>query len=183
MSDCLTTLRSLARVLFLVGSVGMAWGQQPSSLPWPVYCLPELAAAELFAAGDVDVDGIDDFVVRHPSNPQTGDPTLSSVELFSGATGDLLWSVLGSEANDGYGGEVAPLGNFDGDEIPDVLIQSVLANGAPPQLLVLSGLNGLVIGSVDLAEPGSLFVVGDLDGDEVNDVVVRRTSTGNSVVY
>src|SRR5204862_4034445 len=74
--------------------------------------------------GDVDGDGVGDFVVgasRAFSQPQPVYPP--RVDVRSGATGALLYALIGFTGSE-FGTSVANAGDIDGDGIADVVVRS-----------------------------------------------------------
>ena len=100
----------------------------------------------LFAPGDLDGDGVADFVA---ANQVTFDTRLGA---HSGIDGALLWSIQKAVDFDAEVG-FAHLGDRDGDGRPDFLVCSVgyIPDGGPPQyidngtVLILSGKDGVIL--------------------------------------
>lgn len=118
------------------------------------------------AAGDVDADGVPDYIVGG-----------GRVEVFSGATHHLLWSLGGIT---GFAHSVGGAGDVDGDGHDDVIVgaqRTDTTTVATGQVFVFSGANGLPLWTRDGASARALFgsavgAVGDVNGDCVPDVVV-----------
>lgn len=120
--------------------------------------LPLSAIAVL---GDVDADGVDDFVVSDPC--WTLDGHRGWLVAVSGRTRGVLWEVRGEESS-GCGTDLDPLGDLDGDGVLDLAEQ-----GNRPCLRLRSGVSGAVL----LRVPGYRATpVGDLDDDGVGDLRV-----------
>lgn len=129
----------------------------------------------LAGAGDVDLDGVPDFLVGAPR----GNPPSGSAFVLSGADGSVLWSWSGLAGGDRYGDAVAGPGDADGDGWPDLAIGAPyddvgglnagrveLRSGRTGALLLqLSGQPFDLLGSA-LASPG------DVDGDGRADLLV-----------
>lgn len=84
------------------------------------------AAGDLFGLGlakigDVDFDGVPDFVVGAPGNDALGDWT-GQVKVFSGADRSVLKTLLGGMAKEAFGYQVAGGGDLNGDELPDFAV-------------------------------------------------------------
>lgn len=75
--------------------------------------------------GDLDGDGVAELVVGSPrfdSDSDTAiDPT-GAAYVYSGATGSLLRTFLGTQANSEFGHVIAAVGLADGDALPDVMV-------------------------------------------------------------
>jgi hypothetical protein len=121
-------------------------------------------------AGDVDVDGFDDFVVGAPGCGVVAlCPTLPGyARVFSGFDGTELFTRSGSSAFERLGIAVAGAGDVDGDGRADVLVGSIRADvrgGAD------SGRVELVSGAT---EQVIFSATGDASGDELGGVVRGR---------
>lgn len=145
------------------------------------------------AIGDVNADGVGDFAIGDSQQMDgTGIAILNGngfVEVVSGATGSPLWHVAGDSQDDGFGGTLAPAGDFNGDGKGDVLATThgwtySTANTAN-YVRVLSGKNGAQLFNLTLASAwafqggpgdGAARVFRDIDGDGVSDVVVGEPS-------
>lgn len=101
--------------------------------------------------GDVNGDGFDDYIVGAPKWSGTG-PNQGRVEIFSGQTGTLLYSISGNSNQAYFGQSVAGVGDWNGDFYNDFVV------GAPgiSRVTVFSGLTGLEIESLS-GPPNSEF--------------------------
>ncbi len=175
--------------------VGRAWALGVwiaavcGSTAWSQIRLYELAGevpdvrlgATVAAAGDIDLDGVPDFVVG-------SSPWLSShygvVQVVSGRTGAVLRTLSSSEHDDGFGRAVRVLGDFDGDGVPDVVVgapTAVAHAGFSSNGLVkaFSGRTGALLWAARPPQVAGtdgfgveLAGVGDIDGDGIQDVGV-----------
>jgi FG-GAP-like repeat/FG-GAP repeat len=149
----------------------------------------------LAGTGDLDLDGVPDYAMGNPSfgvNQTCANPWVNApgkVDVWSGATGALLFSVYGTSYTMGswsscYGDQlgyaVCAPGDVTGDGVPDLAIgaprTSSSAGVQPGGIVVRSGATGgsyLVYGPI----PGAYFGAavcgpGDLNGDGIGDLVV-----------
>lgn len=88
-------------------------------------------------AGDVDGDGVQDYVVGAPQDSTNG-LYAGAVHFFSGATGLLLRTVHGDAANDRLGYVVRGSGDVNGDGFNDVIAGTSYQDGRPGQVKVSS---------------------------------------------
>jgi FG-GAP repeat len=124
--------------------------------------------------GDAGGDGIRDLAVGTPYASEAGFST-GQLLIYSGATGALQQSVTGTTGQ-GLGVFVADAGDFDGDDLGDVLVGTWLN-----QVKIYSGASGTVVRTFSGGTSGDWFghsgaVVGDFDGDSVADVVAGASS-------
>ena len=127
--------------------------------------------------GDIDGDLVGDvFVGLLKHNNGAG-----AVRTYSGATGDLIYQVDGTQPGDWLGSNGQALGDVDGDGISDFVIGAAQIGTAPVQLpgyaVVLSGVSGAQIYRFDGLNPGESFglhpaAAGDVNGDGTTDIIV-----------
>ncbi|MEZ5965421.1 MAG: hypothetical protein R3F56_16430 [Planctomycetota bacterium] len=142
------------------------------------------------AAGDVDADGVPDFVVGAPEN---GSPVLhygaGYVKVFSGRTGAVLHRFAGRAVGYEQGHVVCGVGDLDRDGHDDVLAASVL-DGDPSVGIgaarVHSGRTGEVLFTFRGGPRTDHFAVsaagvGDVDGDGWPDVGVGCVELTNGI--
>lgn len=72
--------------------------------------------------GDVDGDGVDDMIVGAPGADPLGRQDAGAAYVFSGATGALLQTFLGPNADNKRGHAVAVIGDLNGDSRAEVLV-------------------------------------------------------------
>ena len=120
----------------------------------------------LASVGDIDGDGIDDFVVGAPAASPDGRTEAGSAFLFSGVNGRLLHRWDGDEDFDEFGGSVAGGGDVDGDGVGDIAI------GAPS-----SSPDGKVGAGTALVFSGAtLDLLFELDGENHGDSLGRSVA-------
>ena len=121
--------------------------------------------------GDVDNDGINDFVTSAPTKSINGD-SAGRIYVYSGRTGSLLWSVDGSPGDE-LGSGIESAGDVNRDGVPDVI-------GSAPAIdavYVYSGRDGKVLLTLHGEAKGDRFgehvsSAGDFVGDGQADILV-----------
>ena len=137
-------------------------------------------------AGDVDGDQVQDVVIGAPFH-DGGGVNSGKAYVYSGASGALLFSVVGS-ATENLGWAVAAAGDLNADGFGDLLVGAPgSTTAAAGRLLVLSGATGSPLWTALGQQAGDLFgssvsAVDDLDGDGVADVLVGALSDDSSGV-
>jgi hypothetical protein len=119
------------------------------------------------SVADLDGDGVADYVIGAPSASNG----LGGVTAFSGATGSVLWDVLGGVAWEGFGYSVADLGDVDGDGLSELVIGRPSASDADVYTsagTLLYTVHGAANSRFGLAVVG----LQDLDGDGVREFAV-----------
>lgn len=126
-------------------------------------------------AGDVDADGIHDIIA--------GAPILGAgrAQVFSGATGALLWTVTGEASGDSFGAAVCSAGDVDGDGHAEFVVGAT-GHGGTGRVYLYSGATGLLIRSFD-GTSGSGFgagvsLAGDINHDGIQDIIVGAPAAG-----
>ena len=133
--------------------------------------------SSLAIAGDINNDGIDDIIVGVPRYNGRG-----AVVILSGKAG--LLRMIGEEPltidhiDSMFGASVASGGDFNGDNIPDILVGAPGYNSYHGEVFVYNGADLRVIGYIysfgSAAESfgSAVAIVDDFNGDGVSDIVV-----------
>ncbi|MCI0587730.1 MAG: integrin alpha [Planctomycetes bacterium] len=120
--------------------------------------------ASVAGPGDLDGDGAPDFFVGAPNWSPPGLDYAGRARAISGASGNVLFDLVGSAPYRHIGRRVASAGDMDGDAIPDI------GASGDGEIAAASGSDGASI--FVLAEVAfSLAGAGDRDGDGLDDVV------------
>ncbi len=194
----LGSIRRLSFYLMLLNADGTAKEvihYQPGSNGIPSqpnltgYCAP-------IVIGDVDGNGVPDLFVRmHETDNSRGagcvvlldtDLTAKSFVRLVNGDGGIPPNYFNAPAN--AGSTAHPLGDFDGDGVPDLLlgvpnfkgtgggalIVLLNADGTAKELIALAdGMSGIPAGTFHWGEMvRSLAVLGDVDGDGVTDIML-----------
>jgi len=131
-------------------------------------------------AGDVDGDGIPDFLIGSILADPGGRINAGSAFVYSGATGSQLLRLDGQFAGDELGNAVAGAGDVNGDGFDDLIVGAFLAdpNGISNagSVFVYSGATGAILHRFDGAAADdflgfSVAGVGDIDHDGFDDVM------------
>ncbi|MBL8746524.1 MAG: FG-GAP repeat protein [Phycisphaerae bacterium] len=130
-------------------------------------------------AGDVNNDGFDDLIVGAYQDDNTGADS-GSARVFSGATGAILYTFNGDAAGDRFGWSVSGAGDVNGDGFDDVIVGARFndSNGTDSgSAQVFSGATGAVLYTFNGVGAGDLFGwsvsgAGDVNGDGFADLIV-----------
>lgn len=126
---------------------------------------------DLAAVGDVDGDGVCDFAVTTAVSGSVP----ARVDVFSGATAALIWTVTrdATAPFDFFGSAVAGVPDATGDGVPDVVVAARIGAG---KVYLFSGVDGAyenVVRGATLTERLGHAVGGisDLDGDGLGEIL------------
>ena len=142
----------------------------------------ELGSA-LASPGDVNGDGVADFVVGAPGRDGIGSNS-GVVRVYSGANAAVLWEYAGGGPAWQVGRSLAPLDDVDGDGVNEILAGATAFMQDRGRVVVLSGRTGAWVHSIDGVQPASRFGVsvqdvGDLDLDGRADFAVGASRENN----
>jgi len=150
---------------------------------------PEHFGVSLASIGDVDGDGLPDFLVGDCPR-RTKEPGQGRVWIFSGRDGVVVDVLRGSEEAGAtqawFGHSLAALGDVDGDRVPDFAVgaycdrRHIAEDRSNPELgylRVYSGKSRRILFTARGDRPGdgfgcSLARIGDIDADGTTDLIV-----------
>jgi hypothetical protein len=130
---------------------------------------------------DVNGDGIGDIFVGAPRDDTAGS-NAGRVYVFSGLTGQLLFTLEGENPNDEFGSAVHQFEDINNDGVGDLIIGAPFFDGAASgsgRIYIFSGVDGALLQShIGANYNGRLGSVihggGDLNGDSIPDVLVSE---------
>ncbi|UCD95364.1 MAG: M28 family peptidase, partial [Candidatus Zixiibacteriota bacterium] len=130
-------------------------------------------------AGDVNNDGIPDFIVGAPRDSETA-ARVGRAYVYSGQNGSVLHIFTGEAAGDALGAAVSGIGDINDDGCDDLLIgASQTGSGGSGQGLarIFSGSDGSILRTHEGENDGDGFGqqvsgLGDIDGDGYEDYAI-----------
>jgi hypothetical protein len=141
---------------------------------------PSDSKADIVAGlGDVDGDGVPDFAIGATEYPDFSQRN-GAVRVYSGATGGLIDTIIGSHGGDAIGAVIVTIGDVDHDGVPDFVVdgqrQELFGLGIG-SVYLYSGANRALLHQWDSPIRGvpfgaTLAAAGDVDGDGIPDVAV-----------
>jgi hypothetical protein len=141
--------------------------------------------------GDINNDNYDDYIIGDPSFGGIGYSSKGRVRVFSGRTGEELYTFIGNEY-DLLGVSVSGFGDMNNDGVPDFAAGAPGGTGVSPGdgvVILWSGIDGSVIryqiGDSAYAGFGNQIQnAGDVDSDGFPDYVIsspRRLKQGDGI--
>jgi hypothetical protein len=144
-------------------------------------------------AGDVDGDGVPDFILGDPEHDSSNGEDSGRARVFSGADGSVLHKFKGPSPFAQFGWSVSGAGDVDGDGCQDLIVGAPKATLA--EVSVFSGRTGVELYRFVSPVVGDEFGLsvsgaGDLDRDGYDDFVagapsfmVASTEAGRVMAY
>src|SRR5229473_2259548 len=167
---CGLPAQAVARVMIL---------DNPIRLPFSGF------ASSMAVAGDLDGDGVSDYIIGAYDQPVTGNDHQGRVFIFSGQSGKLLLTIEDPTPVSwaAFGFAVAAAGDVNKDGTPDLLVGAFAQDGEG-KAFVFDGQNGKLLRTLTppQASGGSAFGwsvagVGDVNKDGVPDILVGAPYT------
>lgn len=130
-------------------------------------------------AGDVNNDGVPDYIAGGTGTPTAPQPFTGRAVVFSGADHAILYDIPGTPG-DRFGSSVSAAGDLNDDDFDDFLVAANRASYSAPlagRVYAFSGQDGSILWTQDGLGAGYLLgtaagKVGDVTDDGVPDVVV-----------
>lgn len=137
---------------------------------------------------DIDGDGAGDWITGAPGLATANGTASGRLYVYSGATGDLIYSFDGPQAATGLGYAMADAGDVDGDGIHDIIGsgQGTQGGTSAGNAYVYSGADGSLLLAVTGEEIGEAFGhavagIGDINDDGKADFIVGAQKTDGDV--
>ena len=142
-------------------------------------------------AGDLNHDGHADIIAGAPLNDQNGTSS-GMARVYSGATGQALFTFYGDQAGDWLGASVDSAGDFNNDGWTDVIVGAPYGkstvSGNVGEARVFSGQNGSVLRTFNsvngvTALGTTVSGAGDVNQDGWDDVIIGAPQYSNGSIH
>ncbi|MFT7668124.1 MAG: hypothetical protein ACI8X5_000811 [Planctomycetota bacterium] len=124
------------------------------------------------AAGDVNNDGVQDFIIGAPENGNVFAGGVGYARVYSGSDGSPIITLFGSQGAGSFGTSVAGVGDIDADGFDDFVVGSPFNDGG-----------GLSRGRIDVfsGQTGGIIFsrFGSLNGDQLGENVIGLGDVNN----
>lgn len=139
-------------------------------------------------AGDVNADGVPDYIIGGPGRDVFGIGVQFAgvAKVYSGADHSLLHQFVGAPG-EAFGASVAGAGDVNNDGYDDLIVGATYANNTDDQagrIYVYSGLDGSLLWTHDGHGPfnylgSAVGLIGDVNGDGSPDLVAGAQGAGS----
>jgi len=139
----------------------------------------ELFGSDAASVGDLNNDGVDDFVVTAPGYDSLTNTNVGAVRLYSGANGTMLHEFTGSVDFETLGLAVVGVPDMNGDLVPDIAMSSSIGEGT---VTIYSGDTYALLRTIS-APAGAhefgcdLTVLGDINANGFDELVIGADET------
>ncbi len=120
-------------------------------------------------AGDVNKDGFADIIVGSQATNNAGQGN-GKARIFSGQTGNILYTLNGDTNGDMFGYSVDGAGDLNKDGYDDVIISALIGN----YTRVVSGIDGSTLTTLTVGANRNVVGAGDLNNDTYPDLLLGK---------
>ena len=189
-------MKTILVACFLLSFTGRAWAQR-QLFSFAGEAAQDLLGWSVSAAGDVNRDGVPDFIIGAPFELSLGTKP-GSARVYSGRDGRVLHSFTGDAVKDQFGVSVSGAGDVDRDGYDDLIV-GAWGNDASGktagQAQVFSGRTGKLLYKIQGDNAGDHFGAsvsdaGDVNRDGYGDFIVgavwddnRGSNSGSATLY
>lgn len=173
-------------LLAIVATTGFAFSQPIVALTMSGNGVTSLLGNGANLAGDVNNDGVNDFIAGAPFESGIG-PITGSVTVFSGVDGSVLYFINGARPSSVFGTSASGIGDLNNDGFDDFMVGApgIFFSGVVGTVVVYSGIDGSVLytftgDGVEDRFGGSIGNAGDVNMDGTNDIIVGAFQDDNN---